>query len=305
MIYKDRYVKGALFVERKANKVFKAIDRLEGKEVAYNEVQLKDQKDSEMKREIERIKQQINILKSSQSAHVLLFYGDWEDDGKFVFVTELVTCTLRSFVQRTKGVSIAVVKDWSLQILEGLNYLHSQKLDNLDIHMDNLFFLHNSGKGTIKFGLGLDSPSLPSHDFTPMELNGTEGDVWSFGMCVIEISTLDTPFDEFKADHQQIQKAVSSGLKPLSLLRIDEPTLLHFIWCCLKISPKKYSAAELLKHIWVRNSAPETSGEFIKLREEAEYLSFANKFASNQEGWQEYFNLITGKLNAFESGFSS
>ncbi|PWA92135.1 protein kinase-like domain-containing protein [Artemisia annua] len=151
------------------------------------------------------------------------------------------------------------IKNWARQILNGLNYLHSQNppVIHRDIKCDNIFV--NGNHGEIKIGdLGLatvlQQPIAKSFIGTPEfmapELYDEEynelADIYSFGMCMLEMVTFEYPYSECKSQ-AQIYKKVSAGIKPASLDKVCYPELKEFIEKCLVPANQRISARELLE----------------------------------------------------------
>ena len=102
------------------------------------------------------------------------------------------------------------MKNWCSEILQGLVYLHEQKphpIIHRDLKCDNIFI--NSHSGEIRIGdLGLSTPMQNSYttsvlgtpEFMAPELYeeyyGTSVDIYAFGMCVLEMITLERPYKE-------------------------------------------------------------------------------------------------------------
>lgn len=69
--------------------VWKALDREEGIEVAWNCLQA-------TKHEFTEFSQEIDILKRVRHPNIINFHDSWYKDGEFVFISELMTSgTLR------------------------------------------------------------------------------------------------------------------------------------------------------------------------------------------------------------------
>lgn len=128
------------------------------------------------------------------------------------------------------GIRFKVLKKWCLDILKGLEYLHTQKphpIVHRDLKCDNLFI--NSHKGTIMIG-DLGFAGIVDQNITGSVL-GTPGylapevldekydslvDIYSLGMCILEISTRQPPFYECKNNPYHIiqkVKLVQTGKK--------------------------------------------------------------------------------------------
>ncbi|ONM58927.1 Serine/threonine-protein kinase WNK2 [Zea mays] len=71
-------------------------------------------------------------------------------------------------------------------------------------------------------------------------------DIYSFGMCVLEMVTFEYPYSE--CTHPvQIYKKVISGTKPEALYKVKDPMLRRFVEKCLVSSSQRLSARELLE----------------------------------------------------------
>lgn len=84
------------------------------------------------------------------------------------------------------------------------------------------------------------APELYDEDYTELV------DIYSFGMCVIEMVTLEIPYSECD-NVAKIYKKVSSGLRPAALNKVKDPEVKEFIEKCLGQPRARPSAAELLK----------------------------------------------------------
>lgn len=276
----NRYIKTASELGRGAYKVVhRAIDRDLGIEVAWNEIKIVHDAD------FDKLWKEIEILKKINHPNVLVCHHSWVDEEnlKIVFITECMTsCTLRDFVQKAKSVKLKVIKNWCVQILEGLKYLHSldPPIIHRDIKCDNIFIDGNSGR--IKIGdLGLATTIINNCSRNKLSIIGTpefmapeyyeeeyneKVDIWAFGMCVLEMATLEYPFKECE-NPAQIFKKVIQGQKPLSFERIIDRDVYEFIDECLKPIEERKSAAELLKHEFLQNIDSEENNRMISLRD--------------------------------------
>jgi WNK lysine deficient protein kinase len=144
--------------------------------------------------------------------------------------------------------------------LEGLVYLHEHDppVIHRDLKCDNIFV--NGHLGQVKIGdLGLarmlrDCHSAHSIIGTPefmapelYEENYNELiDVYSFGMCFLEMITSEFPYSE--CNHPaQIYKKVVGGKLPGAFYRVGDIEAQRFIGKCLVSASKRVSAKELLQ----------------------------------------------------------
>ncbi|KAJ0982287.1 hypothetical protein J5N97_010542 [Dioscorea zingiberensis] len=239
--------------------VYRAFDEYEGIEVAWNQVKLYDFLQSPD--DLERLYCEIHLLKTLKHKNIMKFYISWVDisNRNINFVTEMFTSgTLRQYRQKHRRVNIRAVKHWCRQILRGLLYLHSHDppVIHRDLKCDNIFI--NGNQGEVKIGdLGLAAILRKSHaahcvgtpEFMAPEVYQEEYnelvDIYSFGMCVLEMVTFEYPYSEC-THPAQIYKKVISGTKPEALYKVKDPDVRQFVEKCLASASERLSAKELL-----------------------------------------------------------
>ncbi|XP_018810613.1 probable serine/threonine-protein kinase WNK11 [Juglans regia] len=242
-------------------KVYRAFDQEEAIEVAWNQVKLRNFiNDPAM---IDRIYSEVRLLKTLTSKNIIALYNVWRDEEKNTlnFITEVCTSgNLREYRKKHRHVSMKALKKWSKQILKGLDYLHTHEpcVIHRDLNCSNVFV--NGNVGQVKIGdLGLAAivgkshmahsvlgtpefmaPELYEEDYTELV------DIYSFGMCFLEMVTLEIPYSECD-NVAKIYKKVSSGVRPQAMSKVKDPEVRAFIEKCLAQPRARPSAAELLK----------------------------------------------------------
>lgn len=117
-------------------------------------------------------------------------------------------------MKKIPDIRFKVLKKWCIDVLKGLEYLHTQQpypVVHRDLKCDNIFI--NSHKGNVMIGdLGfatiLSNKTAGSILGTPgymapeifEEKYGTPADIYSFGMCVLEMATHQSPYSECKGN---------------------------------------------------------------------------------------------------------
>ncbi|XP_071689792.1 probable serine/threonine-protein kinase WNK5 [Rutidosis leptorrhynchoides] len=252
--FKDILGKGA------TKTVYKAFDEVLAIEVAWNQVKLNDVFRSP--EELQRLYSEVHLLKNLNHSSIMKFYTTWIDTEKrtFNFITEMFTAgSLREYRQKYKRVHIRAIKDWARQILEGLSYLHSQNppVIHRDLKCDNIFI--NGHLGQVKIGdLGLAATLCESKhahsvigtpEFMAPEMYEEDYnelvDIYSFGMCMLEMLTSEYPYSEC-SNPAQIYKKVSSGKLPKAFYELECGEALRFVGKCLENASCRPSARELL-----------------------------------------------------------
>ncbi|GAV86847.1 Pkinase domain-containing protein [Cephalotus follicularis] len=242
-------------------KVYRAFDQEEGIEVAWNQAKLRNfSNDPTM---IDRLYSEVRLLSSLNHNNIISLHKVWRDEenNTLNFITEVCTSgNLREYRKKHRHVSVKALKKWSKQILKGLDYLHTHEpcVIHRDLNCSNLFV--NGNVGQVKIGdLGLATivgkshhahsilgtpeymaPELYEEDYTEMV------DIYSFGMYVLEMMTLEIPYSECD-NVAKIYKKVSAGVRPQALSKVRDLEVKAFIERCLAQPRARPSAAELLK----------------------------------------------------------
>ncbi|KAJ7973454.1 putative Kinase [Quillaja saponaria] len=260
--------------------VYRAFDEYEGIEVAWNQVKLYDFLQSP--EDLERLYCEIHLLKTLKHRNIMKLYTSWVDTAKrnINFVTEMFTSgTLRQYRLKHRRVNIRAIKHWCRQILSGLLYLHSHDppVIHRDLKCDNIFV--NGNQGEVKIGdLGLAAILRKSHaahcvgtpEFMAPEVYEEAYnelvDIYSFGMCILEMVTFDYPYSEC-THPAQIYKKVISGKKPDALYKVKDPEVRQFVEKCLATVSLRLSARELLNDPFLRTDDCEYDLKSVDCRE--------------------------------------
>ena len=84
------------------------------------------------------------------------------------------------------------------------------------------------------------APELYEENYTEMV------DIYSFGMCLLEMVTKEIPYSECD-NVVKIYKKVTTGVKPKALSLVDDPEVKAFVEKCIGQPRARPSASELLK----------------------------------------------------------
>jgi WNK lysine deficient protein kinase len=239
--------------------VYRGFDEERGMEVAWNQASLCDV--LRTPDAVQRMYSEVQLLRTLRHESVIAFHASWVDVPRrtFNFITELFSSgTLRSYRLRYPRVSLRAVRSWVRQILRGLGYLHAHGVIHRDLKCDNL--LVNGHLGQVKIAdLGLAAvlfrgarrarSVIGTPEFMAPEMYDEEYDelvdVYSFGMCMLEMLTLEFPYAEC-SNPAQIYKKVTAGKLPDALYRVKDDDAQRFIGRCLVAASERPSAAELL-----------------------------------------------------------
>lgn len=258
-----RYVRYNAVLGKGAYKtVYKAFDTEEALEVAWNKLHV----DRLSEHDLEKVSNEVILLRSVEHKNIIHFYDTWlGDDSKGTrtinFITEqMMSGTLKEYFKKAKAIKLKVIRRWCRNILEAVAYLHSQQppIMHRDLKCDNIFI--NGHVGEVKIGdLGLSGVKdrdkaesvIGTPEFMAPELyeeSYTEKvDIYAFGMCLLEMVTMEYPYSEC-SNMAQIFKKVFQGEKPKAFSMLEEGPVKDVIAACLQREEKRPSAARLLEH---------------------------------------------------------
>ncbi|OWM90117.1 serine/threonine-protein kinase WNK8-like [Punica granatum] len=239
--------------------VYRGFDETKGIEVAWSKVDIEPF--LEFPQHLKRLYAEVDLIKSLRHENIIKFCSSWVDEGNKTInmITELFTSgSLMRYRRKHRKVDAKAIKNWCRQILRGIHYLHSHNppIIHRDLKCENIFV--NGYDGHVKIGdLGLaivmqqpiarsviGTPEYMAPELYEEEYNELV-DVYSFGICVLELVTCERPYSECN-NPAQIFKKVMSGQKPASLGRVKDPEFKQFIEKCLLPALERPSAFELL-----------------------------------------------------------
>eukprot|EP00184_Porphyridium_aerugineum_P002671 CAMPEP_0184695846 /NCGR_PEP_ID=MMETSP0313-20130426/3348_1 /TAXON_ID=2792 /ORGANISM="Porphyridium aerugineum, Strain SAG 1380-2" /LENGTH=1119 /DNA_ID=CAMNT_0027154373 /DNA_START=331 /DNA_END=3690 /DNA_ORIENTATION=- len=243
--------------------VYKGFDQDNALEVAWNKLDVERLSEQELA----KVSTEVELLEKVNHKNIISFYGCWRTtdpmSGKrsMDFITELMSSgTLKEYIRKAKAIKLKVIRRWGSNILEAINYLHTHKppIMHRDLKCDNIFI--NGNVGEVKLGdLGLSSFKERQRAFTVIgtpefmapelyEESYTETvDVYAFGMCLLEMVTMEYPYMECQ-NPAQIFRKVLHGEKPASLIKLKDGDVKDVILMCLEREAKRPSAGQLLEH---------------------------------------------------------
>lgn len=286
--------------------VYKAFDTQEGREVAWNKVDLCDvpyggQDGIMNNEEQDKILAEIRVLKALKHKNIMSFYKWWynEKKGEVNFISEMFASgTLRKYRKKHKHLGDDVLKHWGWQILSGLVYLHGHNppIVHRDLKCDNIFI--NGADGVVKIGdLGLatmlhgrTAPQsvLGTPEFMAPELYeefyDDRVDVYAFGMVMLELATLDYPYSEC-SNAAQIYRKVTLGVRPVGLQKVTCRELADFINTCIAPLDQRPRSRQLLKHPYfasIRSTLHPTKSELLLSASSSQNPSGSQQFCRSR-----------------------
>ncbi|KAF5186025.1 Mitogen-activated protein kinase [Thalictrum thalictroides] len=227
--------------------------------------------DTTVRRQIFR---EMEILRRTDSPYVVSCHGIFEKSpGDIAILLEYMDSgTLDNVLHSNGTFSESSLSNIALQVLNGLNYLHTHKIVHRDIKPSNLLVNSKMEVKIADFGVSkimcrtLDpcdsyvgtcaymSPERFDPDTYGANYNGYAGDIWSLGLTLLELYVGHFPLSPpgQKPDWASLMCAICFGDPPSLQESSASEEFRDFIRCCLqKESCKRWTVMQLLSHPFV------------------------------------------------------
>lgn len=238
------------------------------------------------------MEQEIDLLKKLQHLNVVKHLETVVNDSLNIVLEYVDGGTLTDQLANFSKKPEALVAYYSLQILSGLAYIHSQGVIHRDLKGVNILSTRDGVVKLVDFGVAKMWAATKTHSVigTPywmapevIQMNAKESsacDIWSLGCTVVELLMGQPPFfglHPMAALYQMVQ-VVSPPIDPACCSR----ECWDFLTLCFQQDPKKRpSAKQLLGHPWVVNS--EKGGEDLV---RASVIMMQNKWKEQRQKTQ-------------------
>ncbi|KAK9475767.1 hypothetical protein V1514DRAFT_339114 [Lipomyces japonicus] len=276
-----RFIGGGTF-----GSVYAAINLDTGDVMAVKEIRLQDTQS--IRHIVKSIKDEMTVLEMLDHPNIVQYYGvEVHREKVFIFMEYCQGGSLASLLEHGRIEDETVSQVYTMQMLDGLAYLHKNGIVHRDIKPENILLDH---LGVIKFvdfgaakviaqkggktraGGATVRTNLNSMTGTPMYMspevitgNGTgrQGsiDIWSLGCCVLEMATGRRPWANLD-NEWAIMYHIAAGHLP-SLPMDDQMSELgrNFLVRCFERDPFiRATADELLQDPWITSIPMEPVG---------------------------------------------
>lgn len=279
-----RWQKGKFIGSGSFGQVSAAVNLDTGGVMAVKEIVFHDSQSLKL---IPSIKEEMTVLEMLNHPNVVQYFGvEVHRDKVYIFMEFCEGGSLSGLLAHGRIEDEMVIQVYTLQMLEGLAYLHQSGVVHRDIKPENILLDHNGVIKFVDFGAakviaasgrtraastrlrsgstgGNNPENLNSMTGTPMYMspevitgqstakNGVV-DIWSLGCCVLEMATGRRPWANLD-NEWAIMYHIAAGHKP----QLPSPDQLSesgrsFLSRCLEHDPtKRPSATELLNDPWI------------------------------------------------------
>lgn len=165
--------------------------------------------------DIIKVKNEVNILKSIHHPYIVKYLDDFQIDQKIYIVMEMIEGgTLANYIEEYKikneKIPEEIIKRIFSQLVSVLKYCHDHQIVHKDIKSNNILYSKSGDVKLADFGLSKIIPSgkeeIEPHNssagstpYVSPEILGQNPysystDIWSLGVVIYELMTLEYPF---------------------------------------------------------------------------------------------------------------
>jgi mitogen-activated protein kinase kinase kinase len=236
---------------------------------------------------IEQLEMEIEILSRLKHKNIVRYIGSEKSATTLNIFLEYVTGgnTIASLLEKYGKFSEQLIRVYTKQILEGLEYLHIRHTVHRDIKGSNILVDNSSSCKIADFGTAKKLSSLFANDpkvapslkgtvhwMAPevirQEALGRFSDIWSLGCTVIEMATGRPPWSGAFRDGNQFSFMfqIAKTNKPPPIPKDLSPEAIDFLNQCLHIVPdKRANVIQLLQHKFIRDGGEPMYSEVYEL----------------------------------------
>jgi len=260
------WVRGQMIGRGSLGRVFKALDQLTGQILAVKEVPC-DMKSEADHKFIEDLRNEVSIMQGLEHPNIVRYLGhDFMDTSFYMYLEHMPGGSLTQALQQFGAFDEELLAQYSRQILDGLEYLHTRNppVVHRDIKGPNILVGADCKVKLADFGCAKRTQETMTHtmrgsmhwmapEVIAHERYGRAADIWSFGCVAIEMGTAKVPWGKLDNPMAAVIKiGMSEETPPLpeELSAVGE----NFISICVQRDASlRPSATELLNHEFVRD----------------------------------------------------
>lgn len=230
--------------------VYKAHHKSQGGTFAVKVISREKIKSTRLQANLE---QEIRIMKEVTHENVVRLYETFTSKNNIYLVLEFCGGgDLQHFVRKQRRLKEDVAKNFFIQIVRGLKFLHSKNVIHRDIKPQNLLLSEYSPNATIKFAdfgfakylqeasmaqTPCGTPLYMAPEIFEMKEYDAKADVWSIGCVLFEMCTGEPPFKG--SNHRELFMSIRSRSLRLPQGLTLSKEVMDILARILEISPER------------------------------------------------------------------
>ncbi|MBN3306550.1 M3K19 kinase, partial [Amia calva] len=248
----------------------------QGQLIAVKQVTLDYSDEATAEKEYQRLQEEVDLLKTLEHINIVGFLGtSLTQNIVSIFMEYVPGGSIASIINRFGPLPEKVFAIYTKQILEGVAYLHSNRVIHRDLKGNNVMLMPTGIIKLIDFGCakrlvcltasGTSSELLKSVHGTPYWMapevinetgHGRKSDIWSVGCTVFEMATGKPPLAHMDKMAALFYIGARRGLMP-ALPDDFSKNARSFVQACLTSDQRERpSAEELLRHAFIPRPQP-------------------------------------------------
>ena len=237
-------------------KVYSYTNKQTGFKIAVKRVNLSFL-NGKLQKKVDALKQEIEILRKLKHKHIVRYYEMLQDENSVSLIMEYVKGgTIFDLISKEGALNEQQISAYCKQILQGLAYLHENKIAHRDIKCANILLdnhickLADFGlsKEDIKSMSGCKTDCGTTYWQSPESIQGQnyghKTDIWSFGCTILEMLNTEPPYRGMSRC-AALMKIVEEGLN-LSFPPNTSDYCIEFVTLCVEKEPRDRPSAKNL-----------------------------------------------------------
>ncbi|KAG8659179.1 hypothetical protein MANES_02G020500v8 [Manihot esculenta] len=224
--------------------------------------------DPRSKESAQQLGQEIALLSRLRHPNIVQYYGsETVDDKLYIYLEYVSGGSIYKLLQEYGQFGEIAIRNYTQQILSGLDYLHAKNTVHRDIKGANILVDPSGRVKLADFGMAkhITGQSCPlsfkgsPYWMAPEVIRNSNGcnlavDIWSLGCTVLEMATTKPPWSQYEGVAAMFKIGNSKELPAFPDNLSDDGK--DFVRQCLQRNPShRPTAAQLLEHPFVRNAA--------------------------------------------------
>ncbi|XP_068102032.1 mitogen-activated protein kinase kinase kinase 19 [Hyperolius riggenbachi] len=251
----------------------------QGELIAAKQVMLHGSDPAVAEKEYKKLQEEVDLLKALKHDNIVGYLGTCLQRNVVTIFMEFVPGgSIASILRHFGPLQEAVMSKYTTHILQGIAYLHKNRVVHRDIKGNNVMLMPNGVIKLIDFGCakrlnglnmnGTRGEMLKSMHGTPYWMapevisesgHGEKSDIWSIGCTVFEMATGKPPLAHMNKLAAMFYIAAQRGLMPTLPDHFSKRARDFVNSCLTREQEERPSAEQLLQHAFTRRRSPDHS----------------------------------------------